>query len=75
MVVVAQMARALDCGSRGRVFEPRLPPRKCSCNSVGLECLLDVEEVASSNLAGSTSHNTNQIKFTDHEKESFFVDL
>ena len=26
MVVVAQLVRALDCGSRGRGFEPRLPP-------------------------------------------------
>ena len=25
-VVVAQLVRALDCGSRGRGFEPRLPP-------------------------------------------------
>ena len=28
MVVVAQLVRALDCGSRGRRFEPGLPPRK-----------------------------------------------
>ena len=27
MVVVAQSVRALDCGSRGRGFESRLPPR------------------------------------------------
>ncbi len=26
MVDVAQLVRALDCGSRGRGFEPRLPP-------------------------------------------------
>ena len=26
MVVVAQLVRALDCGSRGRGFEPHLPP-------------------------------------------------
>ena len=26
MVVVAQLVRALDCGSRGRRFEPVLPP-------------------------------------------------
>ena len=25
-VVVAQLVRALDCGSRGRRFEPGLPP-------------------------------------------------
>ncbi len=27
MVVVAQLVRALDCGSRGRRFEPGLPPQ------------------------------------------------
>lgn len=30
MVVVAQLVRALDCGSRGRRFEPDLPPSKRS---------------------------------------------
>ena len=28
MVVVAQLVRALDCGSRGRRFETGLPPLK-----------------------------------------------
>ena len=28
MVVVAQLVRALDCGSRGRRFETGLPPTK-----------------------------------------------
>ena len=28
MVVVAQLVRALDCGSRGRRFETGLPPSK-----------------------------------------------
>lgn len=32
MVVVAQLVRALDCGSRGRRFEPGLPPQKAPCN-------------------------------------------
>jgi hypothetical protein len=27
MVIVAQLVRALDCGSRGRGFEPRLSPK------------------------------------------------
>ena len=27
MVVVAQLVRALDCGSRGRGFEPHHPPK------------------------------------------------
>ncbi len=26
MVVLAQLVRALDCGSRGRRFEPGIPP-------------------------------------------------
>ena len=33
MVVVAQLVRALDCGSRGRRFETGLPPYK-----KGLHC-------------------------------------
>ncbi len=28
MVVVAQLVRALVCGTKGRGFEPRLPPKK-----------------------------------------------
>ena len=28
MVVVAQLVRALDCGSRGRRFETGLPPNR-----------------------------------------------
>jgi hypothetical protein len=28
MVVVAQLVRALDCGSRGRRFEPGHPPSR-----------------------------------------------
>ena len=31
MVVVAQLVRALDCGSRGRRFETGLPPQKKGC--------------------------------------------
>ena len=30
MVVVAQLVRALDCGSRGRRFETGLPPQTLS---------------------------------------------
>jgi hypothetical protein len=30
MVVVAQLVRALDCGSRGRGFKSHLPPKKKS---------------------------------------------
>lgn len=28
MVAIAQLVRALDCGSRGRGFEPHWPPQK-----------------------------------------------
>jgi hypothetical protein len=28
MVVLAQLVRVPDCGSGGRGFEPRIPPRK-----------------------------------------------
>ena len=35
MVVVAQLVRALDCGSRGRRFETGLPPLKSLENSRG----------------------------------------
>ena len=28
MVVVAQLVRVLVCGTEGRGFEPRLPPKK-----------------------------------------------
>ena len=33
MVVVAQLVRALDCGSRGRRFETGLPPHKKSLSN------------------------------------------
>ena len=36
MVDVAQQVRALDCGSRGRRFEPGLPP-----NTKAVKLLLD----------------------------------
>ena len=34
MVVVAQLVRALDCGSRGRRFETGLPPLKIESPSI-----------------------------------------
>ena len=36
MVVVAQLVRALDCGSRGRGFKSRLPPYWRSLRSVSM---------------------------------------
>ena len=36
MVIVAQSVRALDCGSRGRGFEPRLSPFKSPRNGAFL---------------------------------------
>jgi hypothetical protein len=35
MVVVAQLVRALDCGSRGRRFDPGLPPKAGPCSGIG----------------------------------------
>jgi hypothetical protein len=40
MVVVAQLVRALDCGSRGRRFETGLPPHKKRVAYVTLFLLL-----------------------------------
>ena len=36
MVVVAQLVRALDCGSRGRRFETGLPPKKSPSRNRGV---------------------------------------
>ena len=35
MVIVAQLVRALDCGSRGRRFEPGLSPTELKADSKG----------------------------------------
>jgi hypothetical protein len=40
MVVVAQLVRALDCGSRGRRFEPGLPPKKARLSGLFLFFIL-----------------------------------
>ena len=40
MVVVAQLVRALDCGSRGRRFETGLPPNKTPREIEGFSSLL-----------------------------------
>lgn len=37
MVIVAQLVRALDCGSRGRRFEPGLSPSQRP-NSQNFDC-------------------------------------
>jgi hypothetical protein len=37
MVVVAQLVRALDCGSKGRGFEPPRLPQKLYLTSVEME--------------------------------------
>ena len=39
MVVVAQLVRALDCGSRGRRFETGLPPNNNPSRNRGVFCL------------------------------------
>ena len=40
MVDVAQLVRALDCGSRGREFESHLPPQKPASAGFFLACPL-----------------------------------
>ena len=41
MVVVAQLVRALDCGSRGRRFETGLPPIKKGCIATSFLLLME----------------------------------
>ena len=43
MVVVAQLVRALDCGSRGRRFETGLPPNKKPSRNRGFCCYTVME--------------------------------
>ena len=45
MVVLAQLVRALDCGSRGRRFEPGIPPlmpKALQRNLEGFFCAFDI---------------------------------
>ena len=44
MVVVAQLVRALVCGTRGRRFEPGLPPEEPFRNE-GLFCAETSKEI------------------------------
>jgi hypothetical protein len=39
MVVVAQLVRALDCGSRGRRFDPGFPPRHLKAGTLCVPAL------------------------------------
>ncbi len=54
MVVVAQLVRALDCGSRGRGFEPHHPP----CQG----CLIDSLSYFYSSLTLFTYCNPKRIR-------------
>ena len=40
VVVVAQLVRALDCGSRGCRFDPGLPPQICCTFTIKLKYFL-----------------------------------
>src|SRR5690554_4099373 len=42
MVVVAQLVRALDCGSRGRRFETGLPPNTETPADAGVLLFIDI---------------------------------
>ena len=59
MVVVAQLVRALDCGSRGRRFETGLPPFKNPSRNRGfffnLVCYLDFMKADFSTFSTSIS--------------------
>ena len=62
MVVVAQLVRALDCGSRGRRFEPGLPPERTFkyifggffCASLALRLIIKIFHEIYSQLASVT---------------------
>ena len=46
MVVVAQLVRALVCGTRGRRFEPGLPPKKSLHENEGFFLYFILAEIA-----------------------------
>ncbi len=54
MVDVAQLVRALDCGSRGRGFKSHLPPKikrrwlGATCVFFCLRCMLFIQKIPSS---------------------------
>ena len=54
MVAVAQLVRALDCGSRGRGFETHLPPKKINAPMMELVVMLDLTSNGHCDRAGST---------------------
>ena len=51
MVVVAQLVRALDCGSRGRRFETGLPPIKKSLFERKGFCFLGLKRNSKSDVS------------------------
>ncbi len=63
MVVVAQLVRALDCGSRGRGFKSRLPPYLRSLRSVSMAGRSGLAEVV---LAYEQSENRQYFSFHNH---------
>ena len=59
MVVVAQLVRALDCGSRGRRFETGLPPFKNPSRYRGVFLYLIIYYLSASTAIGA-SFSANQ---------------
>ena len=59
MVVVAQLVRALDCGSRGRRFETGLPPFKNPSRYRGVFLSLSFYSLSTS-IAIGASFSANQ---------------
>ncbi len=82
MVVVAQLVRALDCGSRGRGFEPRLSPQMKNVLLISVICALFSCTQSKDNSASTEADSTaiSETKTVDvldtiGGKGVFFVDL
>ena len=58
MVVVAQLVRALDCGSRGRRFETGLPPNKKPSRNRGFCCYTVMENLKSNSKTNISNHHS-----------------
>ena len=61
MVVVAQLVRALGCGSRGRRFEPGLPPKEKLSELFGnFFCSFSVVIPAQAGMTENTEKNAHE---------------
>lgn len=53
MVVLAQLVRVPDCGSGGRGFEPRIPPKNKKASLYGEAFFVHLREVYPERVEGS----------------------